>query len=337
MDSEDLELFQTSLERILQDAPLEDIDRAGGLSKDADVLWRTLDENGFIRLCAAEALGGMGLPLADALPLVELSGRSALPAPFGDSVLAHAILSEVGFKAPEARVGIALGQQGILPHATQCTHALALNGPSKAPMLTLYAISRETVEPFPKMEDGMGTFDTASAEVVFDTIAPDWLTHEAINALGAVVRSAQMAGALRAVLEITLSHTAEREQFGRPLTKFQAIQHYLSNIACEAAAAAAALELAGDALRDDAKLTGPALRDIGIAKLRCGQAASVVAAAAHQAHGALGFTREYKLGCFTRRLWQWQDEFGSETEWALYLGRNIAANPSGRLWGRVSA
>lgn len=336
MENEELELFQASLERVLQDAPLEDIDRAGGLSEDADVLWRTLDHNGFIRLCASEALGGLGLPLADALPLVVLSGRFALAAPFGDSVLAHAILSEVGFAVPEGRVGIALCGRKVLPHATQCAFALALNGPNEALKLSLCAVSREMVEPFPKMEDGIGAFDPASSEVIFETTAPDWLTVERFTALGAVVRSAQMTGAMKAVLDITLSHTAEREQFGRPLTKFQAIQHHLSNIACEAAAAAAALELAGDALRDDPKLAGPALRDIGIAKLRCGQAASVVAAAAHQAHGALGFTREYALGSYTRRLWQWQDEFGSETKWALSLGREVAANPEGGLWGRVS-
>lgn len=48
----------------------------------------------------------------------------------------------------------------------------------------------------------------------------------------------------------------------------------------------------------------------------------------------LGFTREYPLHLLTRRLWGWRDEFGSESEWAIALGRVLA--PSGSaLWSEI--
>ena len=78
------------------------------------------------------------------------------------------------------------------------------------------------------------------------------------------------------------------------------------------------------------------LGDIAIAKIRCGEAAGRAAAASHQAHGAMGFTREYRLGRYTRRLWQWQDEFGPETEWACLIGHEVLSEAEPALWPRIS-
>lgn len=48
--------------------------------------------------------------------------------------------------------------------------------------------------------------------------------------------------------------------------------------------------------------------------------AGLAARAAHQAHGAIGMTREYRLQHFTRRLHTWRGEFGDETGLNLRLG-----------------
>ena len=146
-----------------------------------------------------------------------------------------------------------------------------------------------------------------------------------------------MAGAMQTVLDLTLGYTQDREQFGRPLAKFQAIQHHLSDIACETAASSAAVEMASDALRTDPHCGTKTREQIAIAKIRCGQAAARAAACAHQAHGAMGFTYEYALGRYTRRLWQWQDEFGTEHEWAILLGHAVMSEPEPALWPRISA
>lgn len=251
-------------------------------------------------------------------------------------MLTHAVLSAAGVAAPNGRMGIFPPGQILLPHAKQCMAALCLNGPANARQLSLVTVPRSSLTEVPKSEDGAGNVDFAKTDIILEVTIPSWLSTDALTALGAFIRAAQMAGAMQAVLDMTLAYTAERQQFGRPLAKFQAIQHHVSNMACETAAAAAAVELAAETLDSDPELAGPAIDAIATAKLRCGSAASIVAAAGHQAHGALGFTREYALGRFTRRLWQWQDEYGSETEWAVRLGRNVLAEPAGGIWSRIS-
>ena len=50
----------------------------------------------------------------------------------------------------------------------------------------------------------------------------------------------QMVGALDAARDLTVAHTRERDQFGRPLTKFQAVQRSLAEMAGEIERARAA-------------------------------------------------------------------------------------------------
>ncbi len=103
-------------------------------------------------------------------------------------------------------------------------------------------------------------------------------------------------------------------------------------LAGQSAAAIAAADIAADALANGL----PALQ-VGAAKARAGEAASIAAGLAHQAHGAIGFTQEYELHYATRRLWSWRDEFGNEAEWNGVVGRAaLAAGPDG-LWPALTA
>ena len=58
---------------------------------------------------------------------------------------------------------------------------------------------------------------------------------------------------------------------------------------------------------------------------------------AHQAHGAIGFTWEYDLHFFTKRLWSWRDEFGNETEWNRLLGSHMVEAGADRLWAEITS
>ena len=68
------------------------------------------------------------------------------------------------------------------------------------------------------------------------------------------------------------------------------------------------------------------------AKVRAGAAVEVVARLAHQVHGAIGFTQEYRLHHLTRRCWSWRDEAGSELVWARVLGAGLLAGGPDDLW-----
>jgi acyl-CoA dehydrogenase len=83
-------------------------------------------------------------------------------------------------------------------------------------------------------------------------------------------------------------------------------------------------------------LPASALFDVAAAKVLAGQCATSAAAAAHQAHGAIGMTREYELGILTRRLWAWREEYGGEAHWARLLGDSLLDAPSGTLWSQLA-
>jgi acyl-CoA dehydrogenase len=139
--------------------------------------------------------------------------------------------------------------------------------------------------------------------------------------------TAKMAGALNAALDLSVQYTRERQQFGKPLASFQAIQQQLAVFAEEAAAADMA---AASAFR--AADRGEAWFEIACAKLRANQAARISISVAHQVHGAMGFTAEYRLQHLTKRLWTWGSEHGNERYWADKIGARIASRGPENFW-----
>lgn len=129
--------------------------------------------------------------------------------------------------------------------------------------------------------------------------------------------TAEIAGLCETVLAMTLEWTQTRQQFGKPLSKNQAVQHSLAQMATETAAASAAVGLAG------LGLIGEETPPIVAAKARASEAAGIVAALAHQLHGAIGVTAEHRLQLFTRALWQKRDAHGSEHAFYQAIGPHL--------------
>ncbi|MEO6567048.1 MAG: acyl-CoA dehydrogenase family protein [Casimicrobiaceae bacterium] len=154
---------------------------------------------------------------------------------------------------------------------------------------------------------------------------------ERLRAEGGLLRSVQMAGAIDRILAYSLQYANERVQFGKPIGKFQAVQHMLALLAGHAAAASAVADLAVEASAEQAHEFA-----VAVAKARSGEAAGKAAEIAHQVHGAMGFTHEHNLHHSTRRLWSWRDEFGNENFWQERLGRAVAAQGADALWPMVT-
>jgi acyl-CoA dehydrogenase len=127
----------------------------------------------------------------------------------------------------------------------------------------------------------------------------------------------RIAAAAAGALDHAIAHTRTREQFGRPLARFQAVQQHLAVLAGHAMAARAAAESGDEAA----------------AKIVAGRAAGEAARIAHQLHGALGYSDEHPLHRFTRALWAARDEDGTEAEWAARLGSRMAG---AELWPRLT-
>jgi acyl-CoA dehydrogenase len=153
-----------------------------------------------------------------------------------------------------------------------------------------------------------------------------------VPAIGALVRSCQMAGAITEVLNLCVTYAGERVQFERPIGKFQAIQQQLAILAGEAAAAELAAQIACRAVDRG----GEAFLEIATAKIRTGEAVGKAAAISHQVFGAIGFTEEHHLHNLTRRLWSWRAEYGTESIWARRLGRAVAEQGADQLWPNLT-
>jgi acyl-CoA dehydrogenase len=126
------------------------------------------------------------------------------------------------------------------------------------------------------------------------------------------------------VFSRTLHYANDRNQFGRPIGKFQAIQHQLSVISEHVFAARMAAQIGCQSV----SATPDRLR-VAIAKARTSEAALEVASLSHSIHGAIGFTAEFDLQLFTRRLHLWRQAGGSESYWHDVLGADLVNHYSG--------
>ena len=124
---------------------------------------------------------------------------------------------------------------------------------------------------------------------------------------GRAVLAAEMVGIADECLSRTLDYLRQREQFGRKVGEFQALQHRAAHLFCEielARSAAAAALRALDTAAADASLL------VSAAKAKCAEAARLAANEALQMHGGIGMTDEFEIGFFMKRARAAAETFG---------------------------
>lgn len=114
---------------------------------------------------------------------------------------------------------------------------------------------------------------------------------------GAVLKCAEMIGGAERVLEQTVDYVKQRIQFDRPIGSFQAVQHRCANMAIGRDGARFATYQAAWLQSEGL----PCEREVAIAKAWVSEAYTRICLDAHQAHGAIGFTKEYDLQLYSRR------------------------------------
>jgi len=148
--------------------------------------------------------------------------------------------------------------------------------------------------------------------------------------LGAICRAVMMAGGMTSMLDMSVRYATERQQFGRPIAQFQAIQQQLAVLAGEVAVCQRAADSLLSAVAPMNHL------DIAIARARIGEAVGPATEIAHQVHGAMGYTMEHGLNLRTRRLWCWRDEYGNEAYWQQRIGQQVVAAGADNLWSLIT-
>ena len=302
------------------------------------MLWTAVEETGLPRALVPESAGGHGLAFADAMVIVRAAGRHALPLPLPETMLAGWLLARAGLPVPEGPMTVAFGE-GLSLSPTPTGRANRVPWARENTSLVIMdesgdvaVVARENCG-IERGENVAGEpRDTIILSGRAERVGNARLTLVELRAVGAALRAQQIAGALEGVMEMTVQYALDRVQFGRPLGKFQAVQQNLAVLAGQTAAAGAAADMAAEAVGDTISLL-----PIAAAKGRCGEAAGLGAAIAHQVHGAIGFTREHSLHFLTKRLWSWRDEFGNETFWNRLLGHHMARAGADRFWGGLTA
>jgi alkylation response protein AidB-like acyl-CoA dehydrogenase len=122
-----------------------------------------------------------------------------------------------------------------------------------------------------------------------------------------VAAAAQLVGLGQRMLDMTVDHVKQREQFGVPIGSFQAVKHQLADALKEVAFARPAVWRAAWSVAASAPTT---VRDVSMAKAMASDAASFVARRALQCHGAIGYTIEYDLHRFLKQTWVLARSFG---------------------------
>ncbi len=309
------------------------------VQRDPD-LWRHLDELGLVRLTGDEQHGGSGAGWHEAAALLAAAVSHGVRIPLAEhDLLACWLLDATGVPADDAvRTVCVLDRQGA---ATEVPWAAAADRVVVAwradGQYRVADVAREMLTITPGANLIGEPRDTVAADLARLEGMPIPVT--LITELGlksGLVRAIQVCAALDRILQLCVEHATSRVQFGRPLAKFQAVQHLVSDIATEAALARATTEAALTAGMAS-QWSGPDLGFlVAVARSCAGHATSVVVRNAHQVHGAIGTTREHRLHEFTRAALAWRSEFGSIRYWddrvtdaALYAG-------AGGLWSLIS-
>ncbi|MBC2778980.1 acyl-CoA dehydrogenase [Parasphingopyxis marina] len=299
--------------------------------KEFDGHWQSIEAIGLPLLMIPEEAGGFGGDWEDAGVVFRALGAHGLGLPLGETVLARAWLGRIGHKAPEGVGLFAFAKEGPDESATTLND---LPWTDRADWILLLRPDRWSLLDAAGAETRERNLLSGDprASLVFhalDPIADGPLSEGTAMffAEAALLRACQIAGAIETMLILAIDHVRERRQFGRPLARFQAIQHQLAILAEENAAASCAAASACQSAT-----LGEAGFEIAAAKWRASRAADIAADIAHQVHGAIGFTREYALHAFTLRARAWGRDFGNETYWARTVGRIALAERPKPLW-----
>ena len=140
---------------------------------------------------------------------------------------------------------------------------------------------------------------------------------------GLAASCAEALGAMRRSLEICKTYLHERQQFGKPLAAFQALQHrYVEMLIAEERARSLTM-LAAIRLRTGDLDDPETLRDLSLAKLGVGRSARMIGGNAIQLHGGMGMAYEYPIGHYYRKLLCCDAAFGSQDDHLALLASQL--------------
>ena len=309
----------------------------------AEDVWQLLLENEIQQVAVKEEHGGAGGDYEDLFHLYRLVGKYAVPVPFIEHTLANLVLDIANIQPQTELSTVHLATKpldmadgkvsGSLQHVPWARYAKKLvtvateQGKQSLILLDLKDASIENhtnlaAEPRDRLQ-------FTDAKILASQPLTDE-QHEFLTKLQTAATVSKMAGAIDRAFELSVQFSKEREQFGRPIHRFQLVQQHLAVLAGEQALSGAALEnILALLLKEEAA------DEIAFARLKLDDASRIVATSAHQVHAAIGVTHEHRLHHYTRRLWAWRDEDFHAKYWKKELAQKWL-HSSNTLWDTLT-
>jgi acyl-CoA dehydrogenase len=346
MDHDTREMLLDTAGRFFSERSGKDI--VNGVEKGAwpADFWKEIEEMGLPLTAVPEDKGGVGGSLAVLMAVLRLAGENAVPVPLAETALANLLVSAAGGTPAPGPATVALGGLSFnngrlsgkvdrVPFAGVADRFVAVANSGGKPVVVVVAKvhAKVTAKPSHAGEPyGTVTFENAICEFSGTSA----VSAERALELAALARAMQMAGAADKVLATTVEYSKQRVQFGRSISTFQAIQHMLAELASCVAATIASAEAASRDAGEGGLADGGSF-SIAAAKTQASDFAQRIAAISHQSMGAMGFTHEHILHHYTRRLWVWRRDFGSESFWGEKIGAAVAKSGPQALWPALTS
>jgi acyl-CoA dehydrogenase len=318
-----------------------------GLRSFDNTQWERAVDIGLPRMMLSESAGGADCTWRDVQGVFHAAGRFASSLPLADSVLAGRILAAGGATVPASPLGLSVRCTGqirsingewrfsgeaagiCLYPSTELVVAVIDTGDSVSAIVLDPARARNILT-------GQNLAGESRARLIFGEIPVKVVESGDLDLRHlldqcALLRCAQISGALVATLERSVDYATNRKQFGRAIGQFQSVRQALALLAEEVMAVDAACSAAFLAADH-----GDYGFEIACAKLRANEAIGVATAIAHQVHGAIGFTQEFDLRHLTQRLLSWRTEYGNDQFWAKRLGSLVSTRGADHFWSDIT-
>ncbi len=285
--------FRVAVRDLLaQECPAEVVRAAwdaapGGLDRG---VWDALGAMGALSVLVPEADGGLGLDEVWLVPLLEETGRVALPHPIVETAMVAAPLGIAGMVSTDLGgpfVPCAADADALLLRHDDGLVVVSPSAVELEPVATVDRARRAATARLPSRS--VGSFPAQRREIADRTV---WR--------GVLGTAAQLIGLGQRMLDVTVEHVKTRHQFGVPIGSFQAVKHHLANALLHLEFARPAVYRAAWSLANDVPTVA---RDVSMAKAMASDAATLVGRQALQCHGAIGYTVEYDLHLYLKRTW----------------------------------
>jgi alkylation response protein AidB-like acyl-CoA dehydrogenase len=277
-------------------------------------LWSSAADQGWTGLIVPETFGGLGLGVVELAAVMEEMGRACMPGPLFSTVFAGAVLARLHDEAlqkkwleplamGDVRGAVALGagtSREFVMDAGVADVLLAIDGDGVIVLEREEFIATRT----PSMDETRKLYTVAFESG--KAVAAATALQSAIDT-ATVALCAEMVGGMQWILDTTVTYAKARQQFGRAIGSFQAVQHHCADMLLLTESARSATYYAAWTLTHD-EASAPLATSM--AKAYCSDAYREVGNKGIQVHGGIGFTWEHDLHLYYKRAKASETLFG---------------------------